>query len=260
MRLHNSPAFLGLAQRGRHPEHLCTPTAGAQSGLSCCLSCHKQAHMGASVLGGMGPRRAGTRVGSRGEGVSARELARLAALNRQHWAPALRAPPPSSPPSHRPDKQLLSEGQPSAPAAATSGLTQTPVGLFLALAPFPKMVLSSSVLETPTVSVQALPSPAVPVALPSKCFLRRFFTPDQGTDRKWSLPAATRSQGRLLRRSLWAWVDTGGSWVGREQEQVADVSQGQSSHRGQEGLAIRHGGSFQSEEQNMSHSLPVPSP
>lgn len=68
--------------------------------------------MGASVLGGgerLGPGETGT-----GGVVAAGEPASVSALNRQGWVPALLNPPPYFPPSCRPDKPLLSEGQPSA--------------------------------------------------------------------------------------------------------------------------------------------------
>lgn len=98
------------------------------------------------------------------------------------------------------------------------------MGLFLALAPFPKNGVKFECLRDPTVPVQPLPSPAV-LTLPSKCFLRHFFTPD----RKWSLPAATRSRGAstdLPYGDEEQGVGTGSFWVGMEQEQEADVAPG----------------------------------
>lgn len=103
--------------------------------------------------------------------MSESEPASLSALNRQgRRLPSQPLLLPSSPPSRRPDKPLLSEGQPSAQPAATPGLTQTRVRLLLAQAPFPKMGLSSSVFDPIYVVSAPIPQPqSLPRSLQSVC-------------------------------------------------------------------------------------------
>lgn len=78
--------------------------------------------------------------------------ASLSALNRQGWVTGLPAPPPSFPPSRRPDKLLLSEGQLSACGVGHLWLRPRPTCVSSWIWPcFSKMGLGPSVLEAPSV-------------------------------------------------------------------------------------------------------------